>query len=87
MRDERSAEDFYEVPPREVMLVGGPSDGRRFTVPDGFGDTIVMPDPLTPGEIMDFAGPVALAVQTTVYRLSGIADDGLRVFRAARRGR
>lgn len=80
-------EDFYEVPPAEVILCGGKHDGKRMFVPEGR-DTWLMPDP--PPELslalMTAAFtqvPQPLMGRCTVYRWTGsIRDDGLRVFRA-----
>jgi hypothetical protein len=78
-------EDFYDVPPVEVILCGGQHDGKRIFVPDGR-DTWLMPDPpqeLSLAMTLAARGPQPLMRRCTVYRWTGgIRDDGLRVFRA-----
>jgi hypothetical protein len=74
-------EDFYEVPPTEIEMVGGYFDGRRMHVPDDR-DTWLLPVPVNVA-VFEPDGDVTTASQATQqYRWTGsIRDDGTRVFR------
>lgn len=81
-------EDFYEVPATEVVLVGGPHDGKRMFIPDDRQDWM-MPAPEPAPTIQSLLAaasrdPQPILPKITLYRWTGsIRDDGVRVFRAA----
>jgi hypothetical protein len=62
-------------------LVGGPHDGRRISLA-GDVDVISVPVPVTlmPDPDADVTRP---EMPVLVYRLSGVRDDGVSVFRCA----
>lgn len=86
-------EDFYDVAPVEVVLVGGRRAGERMLVPEPLPFSLVLRDPepewmppvawlkpLTPGEVPE---PACMTDRTTVYQRTGsVRDDGARVYAA-----
>jgi hypothetical protein len=73
-------EDLYEVPPTEIVLLGGYHDGRRMRVP-GNRDTWYMPVPVSIG-LLDPEPDVSMPPEPERYRWTGsVKDDGTRVFR------
>ena len=78
-------EDFYDVPPVEVILCGGRHDGKRMFVPEDR-DTWLMPDPQPEPSLRELLATADWDPRPrryTVYRWTGsILDDGVRVFRA-----
>lgn len=80
-------ENFYDVQPPEVILLGGPWDGRRIHVPDGQ-TSLMLHNPEPQHTLQEMCATAALGPQDmmsrcTFYRWTGsIRDDGLRVFAA-----
>ena len=78
-------DDFYDVPPPEVVLLGGYYDGKRMRVP-GDRDSWLMPPPpedFPPALEIMVNGPQFKSITDRVllYRWTGsIRDDGTRVF-------
>jgi hypothetical protein len=83
-------EDFYDVPPVEVLLSGGPLDGRRMRV-HGEPFALELERPRSLPSISDYAPgrPIGLlSDRTVVYlRTGSIRDDGARVYMAEGRRR
>jgi hypothetical protein len=81
-------EDFYDVPPPMVRLVGGINAGRRMFVPEPLPFTLLVPFPEPSIEerlrSWSVTGPPPirpLTERAEVYRLTGrIDDDGARVY-------
>lgn len=78
-------DDFYEVPPPEVELVGGYYDGRRMTVPDER-ETWYLPVPPSL-ELCDYDPQQDLTRPSfgiaRYQRTGSIGDDGARRFRTS----
>lgn len=82
-------EDFYDKPPPVVVvLLGGPRDGERMTVPEGWLPVLQLPLPQKPMHLLTIADMDGMAAdalrpmseRTCAYRWSGsIGDDGTRV--------
>jgi hypothetical protein len=85
-------EDFYDVPPVEVVLVGGLRAGERMLVPEPLPLILELPDPvpdwlfpvmggyLGPGVVPQ---PVSMSDRATAYQRTGsVRDDGAREYAA-----
>lgn len=82
-------EDFYDAPaPIEIVLMGGPRDGERMTVPPRWLPVIELPLPQKPMRLITMADMDRMAVdalrpmreRSCAYRWSGsIRDEGTRV--------
>lgn len=90
-------EDFYDVPPTEVLLTGGPHDGNRIFITEGYTAWLMPPPepPLSLDYIREVAArarrgepPLTILDRSTLYRWTGsVLDDGTRVFQAEQSGR
>ena len=78
-------DDFYDVPPPEVVLLGGYYDGKRMRVPVGRDSWLMPPPPEDFPDVLEIMvnGPQFKSITDRVllYRWTGsIRDDGTRVF-------